>query len=145
MSFVDHDYFFLGSAGNALEFSIRAVLGLFEDYHFPLSHPGSELLSGSAKVQVSVNQCIFQLTFFDGSLFCHFSLIFRCKLLPTYLDWISNRVTNITTFTAVEELGSLVRGAGCMQAFILFIYLFYCFFLKLRSDISCESWWWLRQ
>lgn len=69
MSFVDDDYFFLGPAGNALEFPIRGVLGLFEDYHFPLSDAGSELLSASAKVHVSVNQCVFQLTFFGGSLF----------------------------------------------------------------------------
>lgn len=99
-SFVHHDYFFLGPAGNALMFSIRGVLGLFEDYSFPLSCAGSE---ASAKVHVSVNQCVFQLTFFGGSLFCHFLLVFLCKLLLTYLDWINNRVTTITTLTAVEE------------------------------------------
>lgn len=54
MSFVDHDYFFLGSARNALVFSRRGVLEVFEDYHFSPCPPGGGLLSASAEVHVSV-------------------------------------------------------------------------------------------
>lgn len=54
MSFVNHDYFFLRSAGNAFVFYRRGVLGLFQDDHFPFSPPGSELLSVSAEAHVSV-------------------------------------------------------------------------------------------
>lgn len=89
MSFVNRDYFFLGSAGNALVFSRKGILGLFEDYHFPLCPPGSELLSASAEVHVSVkhtSMCFsayFLWWVFVLSLLTEF---FLCKLLPTYVD-----------------------------------------------------------
>lgn len=99
-------FFFLGSAGNALMFSRKGVLGLFEDYHFPFSLPGSELLSACADVHVSVKHINVFFSLLSLMGLCHSSLIFFCVSSCQYI-WIE-LITMLQIWQHLQQLRGLV-------------------------------------